>query len=623
MVERRRERDDSAHRDEPARRLDRRRPALRRGDAQRAGRVGAGRRGHLPGRERRRRAAARAARRPLERPRVADLVGRPAAGELVRVQVAEQHHALGGEPRPDVAVALGHLVEHAARGGQRLAGDGVEILQPDRDPAERRARRPRRAARRRVRRRRERVLLVDAHPGVDRVGIAVVAVRAVPLADPREAGLDELARGERRGRRGPRPHRSRRGRPGSRRVVYTAGGQARPRRDVRPLPPARADDDVRQPGLDRGPVPDRPARRPALRPRPARGHRGRDGERLRDRPGRAGARPAAHDGRARHGRERRSRPRASTARRWSSSSASRTGGTSPTSRSWPGGWTGLAGEYPVSVEQPGRRPGRAGRDRARLPRGGDAPGTRARDRADGRLARARRRGARARRRRRPGAARGRQPTRRRSTRSPPSSPPPSAPALVVGAGADDPETWAALVELAERLRRARLPGGLRRPGRLPAGSPAYQGVLLRRPRRGFASRSPPTTRCSSSARRPSGRPVSSRGASPSPGTRIAVVGDDPDEVHRSPAELSRARPDRARDPELAAAVPPARDAAARAARGPGHPGPARAGRAADREPCARRAGRAPAAERGRRSRRRRSTGRTSTNASRPASRSAT
>jgi hypothetical protein len=63
--------------------------------------------GHLLRSERRGRAAARSTGRAVERPRVADLVRRPAAGELVCVQVPEEHHALRGEPRPDVAVALG------------------------------------------------------------------------------------------------------------------------------------------------------------------------------------------------------------------------------------------------------------------------------------------------------------------------------------------------------------------------------------------------------------------------------------------------------------------------------------------------------------------------------------
>ena len=45
------------------------------------------------------------------------------------------------------------------------------------------------------------------------------------------------------------------------------------------------------------------------------------------------------------------------------------------------------------------------------------------------------------------------------------------PALVVGAGADDPETWAALVDAGRAARGARLPGVVRRPRRLPAGPP--------------------------------------------------------------------------------------------------------------------------------------------------------
>ena len=114
----------------------------------------------------------------------------------MRVQVPEEHHPLGGEPRPDVAVALGNLVQDAARRGQRLPGDGVEILQPDRDPAECRGIAARRAARRRGCGG-PRVLLVDADPGVDGRRIAVVAVHAVALGDPREARVDELAGGER------------------------------------------------------------------------------------------------------------------------------------------------------------------------------------------------------------------------------------------------------------------------------------------------------------------------------------------------------------------------------------------------------------------------------------------
>ena len=106
--------------------------------------------------------------------------------------MAEQHHPVGGQPRPRVAVAIRHFLEHAARRGQRLAGDGVQVLQPDRDTTELgciACGEPLVRGRRRS----ERILLVDTRPGVDRVGIAVVAVYAVPLPNPSEARLDELA----------------------------------------------------------------------------------------------------------------------------------------------------------------------------------------------------------------------------------------------------------------------------------------------------------------------------------------------------------------------------------------------------------------------------------------------
>ena len=63
------------------------------------------------------RAASAAAEPPLdppggafEPPRAPDLVGRPARGELVGVEVAEKHHARGRKAPPDVAVLDGHVV---------------------------------------------------------------------------------------------------------------------------------------------------------------------------------------------------------------------------------------------------------------------------------------------------------------------------------------------------------------------------------------------------------------------------------------------------------------------------------------------------------------------------------
>jgi benzoylformate decarboxylase len=129
-----------------------------------------------------------------------------------------------------------------------------------------------------------------------------------------------------------------------------------------------------------------------------------------------------------------------------------------------------------------------------------------------------------------------------------------APTLVVGAGADDPDTWAALVELAERLvapvfqesfgARAGFPQDHRLfGGVLPADRPrlreklaSYDAVLV------------------------VGAPVFRQspyapGALTEPGTRIAVLGDNPEEVHRSPAELAVLAPPAAACRELAQRLP--------------------------------------------------------------------
>src|SRR5688500_890855 len=113
----------------------------------------------------------------------------------------------------------------------------------------------------------------------------------------------------------------------------------------------------------------------------------------------------------------------------------------------------------------------------------------------------------------------------------------SAPAIVSGAGADDAENWAALTELAERLvapvyqesfgARAGFPQNHRLfAGVLPADRPrlreklaAHDAVLVV---------GAPVFRQSPYA----------AGRFTDPGTRIAVLSDDPAEVHRSPAELA-------------------------------------------------------------------------------------
>ena len=146
--------------------------------------------GHHAGGQRRRRTAARAAGGALERPRVADLIGRPAHGELVGVEVAEQDHAPRAQACPDIAVGLRPLLEQAARRGQGPAGDGVQVLQPDGDAPERRQRV--RALPIGARSRLQSRLLVHAHPRIDRYRIALVRVRPVSLSDARQAGAHEL-----------------------------------------------------------------------------------------------------------------------------------------------------------------------------------------------------------------------------------------------------------------------------------------------------------------------------------------------------------------------------------------------------------------------------------------------
>ena len=169
---------------------------------------------------------------------------------------------------------------------------------------------------------------------------------------------------------------------------------------------------------------------------------------------------------------------------------------------------GLAGEYPVWVDQPVRAqdvPGAL----ARAWHEARTAAARARDRADGRLAGARRREA-------------------HEIAAPERRPPPraaepaaiaeladlleqaSSPVLVVGAGADDPEAWAALVELAERLAA---PSGRRRSARAPASrrTTPLSPATCPPAGAGCARRSPATTWCWPWARRSSASTPTSRG----------------------------------------------------------------------------------------------------------------
>ncbi|HZS25439.1 MAG TPA: thiamine pyrophosphate-dependent enzyme [Gaiellaceae bacterium] len=132
------------------------------------------------------------------------------------------------------------------------------------------------------------------------------------------------------------------------------------------------------------------------------------------------------------------------------------------------------------------------------------------------------------------------------------------PAIVVGAGADDPESWHGLVELAEKLGAPvwQEPFGGR--AGFPQDHPHYQGVLSAdraRLRETLAGHDRILV---------VGAPVFRQtgfvpGRFTEPGTLLAVVGDDPDEVHRSPADLSVLAAPAAVVGELAGRVEP-RDA---------------------------------------------------------------
>ena len=112
-----------------------------------------------------------------------------------------------------------------------------------------------------------------------------------------------------------------------------------------------------------------------------------------------------------------------------------------------------------------------------------------------------------------------------------------APALVVGAGADSPAAWAALVALAERLAcpvwqecfgaRAGFPQDHARfAGHLPAGRAGLRAAL--------AGHDAVLVVGAPAFRQFQYEP----GPLLEPGTRVALVTDDPAEAHRSPAELA-------------------------------------------------------------------------------------
>jgi benzoylformate decarboxylase len=128
------------------------------------------------------------------------------------------------------------------------------------------------------------------------------------------------------------------------------------------------------------------------------------------------------------------------------------------------------------------------------------------------------------------------------------------PGLVVGAGADDPAAWSALVELAERLVAPvfQEPFGAR--AGFPQDHPLFAGVLpADRPR--LRERLAPHDAVLVVGAPAFRQSAYAPGAFLEPGTRLALVSDDPEEVYRSPAQVAVLGPPAGVCRELAERVP--------------------------------------------------------------------
>jgi len=129
-----------------------------------------------------------------------------------------------------------------------------------------------------------------------------------------------------------------------------------------------------------------------------------------------------------------------------------------------------------------------------------------------------------------------------------------APALVVGAGADDPATWTALVALAEKLVAPVFQESFGARAGFPQDHRLFAGVLPA-DRTRLRERLAPYD-----AVLVVGAPVFrqspySEGRLTEPGTRLALVDEDADEVHRSPVDLAVLAPPAAVAAALAERVP--------------------------------------------------------------------
>jgi benzoylformate decarboxylase len=129
-----------------------------------------------------------------------------------------------------------------------------------------------------------------------------------------------------------------------------------------------------------------------------------------------------------------------------------------------------------------------------------------------------------------------------------------APALVVGAGADDPETWAALVGVAERLRAPVFQESFGARAGFPQDHELFAGHLPADRTRLRELLAPYDVVLAVGA--PAFRQYPyAEGALVPPNVRVAVVTDDPAEAHRSAAELAVLAPPAAVCAELARTLP--------------------------------------------------------------------
>jgi benzoylformate decarboxylase len=128
------------------------------------------------------------------------------------------------------------------------------------------------------------------------------------------------------------------------------------------------------------------------------------------------------------------------------------------------------------------------------------------------------------------------------------------PALVVGAGADDPAAWEALVELAERLVAPVFQEAFGARAGFPQDHLLFAGVLPAERERLREQLAPFDSVLVVGA--PAFRQTAYvPGGFAEPGTRFAVVSEDPEEIYRSPADVGVLAPPAAVCRELAAGLP--------------------------------------------------------------------